>query len=227
MHLIRPFPYFIGCICFPSAWRWNSCSHRTGEHQLPCLLLVFVFKNKVGSQWAWFTSNQTSEMRRFLLSLRCSGTAHPIHLSAGNTAPPPISDWSDSSFRLLLKGIFWKPGPAALVPPSDMQQLYARGVLSTLPRGKLWIHLSRSAGSSHHLAMLWDQRWRLRSDRGFGVTSGQSHIDLRFIRSMVSAAAWGGSTRECQRAISRSRHFLQAEKHLGVIVRKHGGGTMF
>lgn len=67
-------------------------------------------------------------MRRPLLSLRCSGTAHPIHLSAGNTAPLPISDWSDSSFRLLLKGIFWKPGPTALVPPSDMQQLYARAL---------------------------------------------------------------------------------------------------
>lgn len=66
-------------------------------------MLVSVFKNKVNRQCVWFTSNQTSEMMRLL---RCYGTAHPIHLSAGNTGPPPISDWTDSSYCLLLKAIF-------------------------------------------------------------------------------------------------------------------------
>lgn len=61
----------------------------------------------------------------------------------------------------------------------------------------------------------------LGSERGCGFTSGQNHIDLRSIGSMLSAAARGGSTRECQCAISRSRLVLQAEKHLGVILRKH------
>lgn len=197
-------------------------------------MLVSVFKNKVKRQCVWFTSNQTSEMMRLL---RCSGTAHPIHLSAGNTGPPPISDWTDSSYCLLLKAIF----PLVL------------GLLKTRP--------CCSGASITHAAALHTDTWAACFPRcpegkyGFvcpaqqvshinpwcceinaggcdptealASQAGQSHIDLRFIRSMVSAAAWGGSTRECQCAISRSRHVLQAEKLLGVIVRKHWGRTRF
>lgn len=42
--LICSFPYFIGCICFPSQWRWNPCSHHAGEDQLPFLTLACVYK---------------------------------------------------------------------------------------------------------------------------------------------------------------------------------------
>ena len=122
LRLIHPFPSFLGCICFPPDRRWNSRSHRGGEDHLPCVM----FMNKVGG--VWFTPYQTSKMTRLL---RCSGTAHPIRLSAGHTGPPQTSAWTGSSFRLLSKEIlsldpvflFWKPGPAAPVPPSDMQQL--------------------------------------------------------------------------------------------------------
>lgn len=76
---------------------------------------------------------------------------------------------------------------------ADIQQHYRAArqlgsVPSSRPTGKPRIGVFRSAGflKPRHAVMLGKQLWRQGFSRGCCLTSGQSHIDLRFIWSMLS-----------------------------------------
>lgn len=150
------------------------------------------------------------EKIRLHLLLRCSGITRHVHLYTGHTGPQQWVEAERSSLSLwvgmnwIFPGsfVFFKARPCCSVAYIRHGSRTVHGhsgcVLSMPPRGNLWISLSRSAGFSRQPVMLREQRWRLGFGRGSSFTSGRSHIDLRFIRSMLSAPVWRGSARECQ-----------------------------